>query len=124
MVSIATTMGDDQAKEEPPPEIGTNMKTVAMRLVKAPRKSTFRSFFLKDPVTGLRGRKNMMRSSDETLNGTVIQKTHRHFKLAIQIERSYGDLLGKNTSEERTGSTAHGNSNSNICLILHQHGES
>ncbi len=54
------TRVDDQAKEEPPLEIGTRMKIVATKLVNDPRKSTFFNFDLKDPVTGFRGRKKMI----------------------------------------------------------------
>jgi hypothetical protein len=50
------TMGEDQAKDEPPLDMGTRIKIVAMRLVNVPRKSTFLSFDLKEPVTGFRGR--------------------------------------------------------------------
>jgi len=54
------TKGDDQAKEEPPLEIGTRMKIVATKLVNDPRKSTFFNFDLKDPATGFKGRKKMI----------------------------------------------------------------
>jgi len=72
------TSGESHAKDEPPLERGTRIKTVATRLVNEPRKSIFCSFFLKEPVTGFNGRKKMIIKSEKALNGTVTQNTHRH----------------------------------------------
>jgi len=70
--------GDDQGNVDPPLEIGTRMKIVDISIRKLPRKSTFLSFDLNDPVTGLRGRKKMIWIIDRALTGTVTQKTHLH----------------------------------------------
>jgi hypothetical protein len=78
IMSITMTNADAQGNDEPPAEIGTRMKTVATRLVKDPRKSTFLSFDLNDPEIGLRGRKKKIWTSEKQLTGTVIQNTHRH----------------------------------------------
>jgi hypothetical protein len=72
------TTGEDHAKEDPPLDIGTRINTTATRLVNDPIKSIFWSFDLKEPVTGLRDRRNIIMVRDTALKGTVIQNTHRH----------------------------------------------
>lgn len=58
--SRVMTIGDDHGNEEPPLEIGTKINVVATMLTKAPAKSTFFNFDLKDPTTGFNGnRKNI-----------------------------------------------------------------
>lgn len=55
--SRVMTIGDDQGNEEPPLEMGTRIKVVAMTLTNAPAKSTFFNFDLKEPVTGFKGKR-------------------------------------------------------------------
>jgi len=54
------TRAESHAYSAPPSEMGTRIKTTATREVPRPRKSTFLSLDLKDPLTGLRGRKKMI----------------------------------------------------------------
>jgi hypothetical protein len=72
------TTGEFHANNEPPLDTGTKMNTVAMRLTKLPRKSTFFNLCLNDPVTGVRGRKKMIKVNEMQLTGTVTQNTHLH----------------------------------------------
>jgi len=81
------TTGEDQGNVEPPLEMGTRINIVLSRLVRHPKKSTLLSFDLNDPVTGFSGRKKMIWSTDKTLTGTVIQKTHRHYRLETSYNK-------------------------------------
>jgi hypothetical protein len=94
--------GDDQGNVDPPLEMGTRMNIVDISIRKLPRKSTFLSFDLNDPVTGLRGRKKMIWSIARALTGTVTQKTHLHCKLDNAEKKEYRCLLSEDSTEERT----------------------
>jgi len=94
--------GDDQGNVDPPLEIGTRINIVEISIRKLPRKSTFLSFDLNDPVTGLSGRKKMICIIARALTGTVTQKTHLHCKLDNTEKIEYRDLLSENSTEERT----------------------
>jgi hypothetical protein len=111
------TRGDDHANDEPPLDIGTRMKIVATRDANDPKKSTFLSFDLKEPVTGFNGRKKMICSKDSELIGTVTQKTHRHYRK--QIQGTYSGFLGEDATEEWSDSAAKGNANANKRLKLY-----
>lgn len=89
------TRAEFQAYSAPPREIGTRMKTVETRDVATPKKSTFLSFDLKDPVTGLRRRKKIICMRDNPEMGNVTQKTHRHYDQILCIRSTYGGLLGE-----------------------------
>jgi hypothetical protein len=113
------TRGEDHGNDDPPKDIGTRMKIVATRDAKDPKKSTFLSFDLKEPVTGFNGRKKMICSKDSELIGTVTQNTHRHFCQTIQIG-NYSRFLSKHTTKQRSDRSASGNTNPDKSLKLHQ----
>ena len=94
--------GDDQGNVDPPLEMGTRMNIVDISIRMLPRKSTFLSFDLNDPVTGLRGRKKMIWIIARALTGTVTQKTHLHCKLDNAEKIEYRCLLSEDSTEERT----------------------
>ena len=113
------TTGDDQANVEPPLEIGTRINTVDVRIRKEPRKSTFWSFDLKDPVTGLSGRNKIIWMSDRALTGTVTQKTHLHCILDdTEIDGEYRNLLSEDSAEERSDRGACSHTDADKCHHL------
>jgi len=76
---MATTRDEFHAYCAPPREMGTRIKTVETRSVATPKKSTFLSLEVKEPMTGLRGRKKMIWIRERAEMGSATQKTHRHY---------------------------------------------